>query len=63
MDKNTVIKRNMLKMYIPKFSTDSIVSEMTTDVYIRDVVKKENADSKLLPLIKLLHAVYTQTES
>ena len=54
------IKRANLKGYVPIFATASKVAKTDTNVADKGCVKPEMTDSELLPIVKLLHAVYKQ---
>ena len=62
----SMIKRSMLRTYAPTFTTDSIAkrSGKIIDVEnVGDTRKSKISDKEMIPLIKLLHAVYSQPES
>ena len=64
-----MIRRDMLKSYTPMFTPDSILyNETLSDTHTKEgnAIKAtitEMTDNEMLPLIKLLHAVYSQQQS
>ena len=62
--KSISIARNKLKEYIPTFTpTTTIGSEITVDVDNTSTKTSESYDRNLVPIIKLLHAVFIHQES
>jgi len=58
------IARSKLKEYIPTFIPTTIIgSEITTDIDNKSVIPQEIYDRNLVPIIKLLHAVFIHNES
>ena len=62
--RTTTIERIQLKGYIPTFTAVSAGNdESALTIDNKGIVSFELPDSDLMPLIKLLHSVYTQQAS